>query len=78
VKLERERFRLDLDAGELLRLEEPRGVEVVCESGRLWITQEAQSRDIWLRAGESYLLESCGLALLEAERPTRLRLNRAV
>lgn len=75
MRLDRERYRLALDKGELLRLEAPHGVEVVCESGRLWITEEAHSRDVWLRAGESFLLRSCGLAILEADRPTRVRLN---
>lgn len=72
MKLERKSFRLALEAGELLRLDRPRGVEVVCESGRLWITQETQIRDIWLRGGERLRLEGRGLALLEADIPTKV------
>ena len=67
-------FRLALEAGELLRLDSPRGVEVVCESGRLWITEEKQRGDFWLREGERLRLEGSGVALLEADRPTRLRI----
>ena len=77
MKLDRERFRLALETGEVLRLDSPRGVEVECESGRLWITEEARGRDIWLNGGERLRLDSRGLALLEAHGPTKVRIAEA-
>jgi hypothetical protein len=76
VKLDRERFRLALAAGELVRLDAAQGVEVACESGRLWITEEAQPRDVWLSAGESVRLQGRGVAVLEALRAGVFSLSR--
>lgn len=41
-------FRVELPAGKLLKLEGPRGLQVTCEAGHLWITEEAQPEDVWL------------------------------
>ena len=65
---------LALARGELVRLDAARGVEVLCESGRVWITQERDSRDLWLSAGESVHLTGQGLALLEADRHAHVRI----
>jgi hypothetical protein len=63
-----------LAAGEILRLEAPRGLVVACESGHLWITEEAQPDDVWLAAGQRVRLVGDGLALLEAKGDARLRI----
>jgi hypothetical protein len=73
VRIGRGIFRLALRAGELLRLDSPRGVDVEVESGRLWITEESKARDTWLDAGQSARLEGRGLTLLEATRNARIR-----
>ena len=65
---------LCLARGELLRLDAARGMSVSCESGRVWITQERDPRDLWLSAGESVHLSGQGLALLEAERHAHVRI----
>lgn len=67
---------ISLEAGEFLRLEEPQGVEVRCESGRLWITAEDDPRDVWLRDGEAAILPRGGLTLIEAVDLTRVRIGR--
>jgi hypothetical protein len=64
-------MRMSMGAGELLRLEAPRGREVHCESGHLWITEEAQPCDVWLAAGQRVRLVGEGLALLEAKGEAR-------
>ena len=69
---------ISLEAGEFLRLEEQEGIEVRCEAGRLWITDETSSRDVWLRDGEGAVLEGGGLTLVEAVDFTRLRIGRGV
>jgi len=64
-----------LPAGELLRLQAPRGLQVTCESGHLWITEEAQPDDVWLAAGQRVRLVGDGLAVLEAKGDARLRID---
>lgn len=63
-----------LAAGEVLRLPHPRGLEVACDAGHLWITEEAQADDVWLAAGQRVRLVGDGLAVLEAKGAARLRI----
>ena len=63
-----------LHAGEVLRLPSPRGLEVACDAGHLWITEEAQPDDVWLGPGQRVRLVGDGLAILEAKGETRLRI----
>ena len=65
-----------LGAGEILRIAAPRGLEVRCESGHLWITEEAQPEDVWLAPGQRVRLVGMGLALLEAKGAARLSISR--
>jgi hypothetical protein len=65
---------LILGAGEVLRLVDPEGIEVACDAGRVWITEERGLDDLWLRAGQSVRLTRRGLALLEATRAARIRI----
>ena len=64
-----------LDPGEVLRLESPRGLVVSCESGHLWVTEEAQPDDVWLAAGQRVRLVGHGLAVVEAKGRARLRID---
>ena len=64
-----------LSAGELLRIEQPRGLEVHVDQGHLWITEEAQPDDVWLAAGQRVWLVGDGLAVLEAKGDARLRID---
>ena len=75
MKLERSRLRLELAAGELLRLDDAGAVEVSCESGRVWLTEERDTRDVWLEAGDRATLAGRGLALVEAIQPARITLS---
>jgi hypothetical protein len=75
VKLDSRPFTLALAGGELLKLESPRGLQVTCESGHLWITEEAQPDDVWLAAGQRVWLVGEGLAVLEAKGNARLRID---
>jgi hypothetical protein len=71
-----ERCTLALGAGELARLESAAGLEVACESGRVWITEECHASDVWLDAGQRVRLHGEGLALIEATRRSRVRIER--
>jgi hypothetical protein len=63
---------VSLAAGALLRLDAPRGLEVVCEAGHLWITEEDMPDDVWLAAGQRVRLVGDGLAVVEAKGDARL------
>ena len=65
---------LALPAGEVLRVQSPRGLEVTCEAGHLWITEEALPDDVWLGPGQRVRLVGDGLAVLEAKGDARLRI----
>jgi hypothetical protein len=63
-----------LAAGEVLRITAPRGLEVACEAGHLWITEEGMPDDVWLGPGQRVRLVGDGLAVLEAKGEARLRI----
>lgn len=75
MKLGRERFGLALAQGEVVRLEAAGAFEVVCEEGRVWLTEESNARDVWLTAGQRAQLSGRGLALVEAVRRARIRIG---
>jgi hypothetical protein len=55
---------LRLNTGELLDIHDGEGSEVVCLEGAVWITQSNDRRDIVIEAGESFVLDKPGLALV--------------
>jgi hypothetical protein len=55
-----------LNPGAVLRIEDGRGVLVYVWSGRLWITQEGDSRDRYVGRGGWFRIESDGLTLVSA------------
>ena len=65
---------VDLQRRGILRLEDAAGVVIECQRGLLWITQEADERDIVLHAGDSVPLSRDGLTLVEAIEPATLTL----
>ena len=75
MRIETPPLRMELPAGQLLRLENPRGLRVTCESGHLWITEESLPEDVWLAAGQRVSLVGEGLAVLEAKGDARLRIE---
>ena len=75
MRIESPPLRMDLPAGQLLRLQNPRGLRVTCEAGHLWITEEALPEDVWLAAGQRVSLVGEGLAVLEAKGDARLRIE---
>jgi len=65
-----------LAPGEVLRIAAPLGLEVACESGHLWITEEGLPCDVWLAAGQRVRLVGAGLAVVEAKGEASLRVER--
>ena len=56
----------DLTAGELVRLDGARGTTLRVTRGRIWLTQERDTRDIVLEAGDVFTIEHAGRTVIEA------------
>jgi hypothetical protein len=57
---------ISLPARSVHRIEHAKGVQVTCVRGVTWITQEQDSRDLILTAGQSIVLDRRGLAVVFA------------
>jgi hypothetical protein len=57
---------LDLARGEFLRVEDGRGILLYVWEGALWVTQERDRKDHYVRAGEWLRLDRDGDALAHA------------
>ena len=55
-----------LRAREVLDIRNGQGLAVRCLSGSLWITQDGDSDDVVLTAGQCFVLDRRGLALVSA------------
>lgn len=55
-----------LHAEQVLRLNDAASWTVACLRGSLWITQEGDTRDLFLNAGDTFTLDRDGLALILA------------
>ncbi|MGQ0547076.1 MAG: DUF2917 domain-containing protein [Betaproteobacteria bacterium] len=59
-------MRIDLQRGELLRLDSSAGKTIKAHAGAVWITEEDSLDDVVLEPGGSFTLARSGLALVEA------------
>lgn len=77
MKIDLKNSVLELLPAQVLRLRAAAGVTVGCDFGTLWVTQEGRMRDDFLATGESVLVASSGLTLVEAVggAPARLTLH---
>jgi len=66
---------IHVQRGQLVALDDARGFKVRAGTGDLWITQAGDSRDIVLRAGESFVIERPGLTLVNAPEAAWLTLE---
>jgi hypothetical protein len=66
-----------LARGSLLAIHGGRGALVFVERGRVWLTQENDSRDVVLSAGTWFRLDRDGAAIVEAHSPASLTLTAA-
>lgn len=55
-----------LRAREVLDVRDGQGLAVRCLAGALWITQDGDTDDIVLKAGQCFVLDRPGLALVSA------------
>jgi hypothetical protein len=70
-----DRFGMQLGAGQQFRLHDAAGWTIFCRSGSVWVTQEADSRDMFLYAGDSFMLDRGGLALILARQDSALAMR---
>jgi len=61
-----------LATGEILRIDDALGNSIVLVQGMVWITQEGDPRDVFLKDGESFVFDRAGIALVQAISDTRL------
>ena len=57
---------IDLAAREMLQLPDVRGTTLRVTRGTVWITQQNDTQDIVLRAGDNWVVERNGTTLVEA------------
>jgi Protein of unknown function (DUF2917) len=58
---------IDLAARESVFLRDARGTTLRVTRGSVWITQQNDTQDIVLRAGDTWVVEKNGLTILEAQ-----------
>lgn len=66
MKLELNQDGLCMKRRQILKVRGGVGHTVVCHSGSVWLTQDGDSRDIILGAGEAFTLDRSGPALVQA------------
>ena len=59
-------MRIELQRGEVLRLNSSTGKTITAHGGSLWITEEDSPQDVVLESGQRYTFARPGLALVEA------------
>jgi hypothetical protein len=62
----------DLPRNGTLRIADGRAHVVAVFEGQVWLTQDGDSRDVFLEAGESFNFEGSGVTLVQAMRDARL------
>jgi hypothetical protein len=67
-----------LQARAVHRVDNGRGLQVTCVKGVVWVTQERDSRDIVLSAGQSAILDRSGLAVVYAFKAALITVGAAV
>lgn len=69
------RHALWLAEGNLLRIEDGKGLLVSVRAGEVWLTEEGEMRDIVLGRGDSFRLQREGVSLIYAFEPSDLALS---
>lgn len=73
VDLDGAKFRIEESAR--FQVRDSPGHEVCCSDGKVWITQEGEMRDVFLRASECFVLNRSGLAIISLLGTTELQLR---
>lgn len=65
---------IELGVRKYLTLQHARGTRVLCLAGELWITQDRDTRDHFVKPGQAFEVEVAGTVLVQASRDSRLLL----
>jgi len=76
MKIELHADTLDLQADQVLHLQDAAETTIVCLRGHVWITQEGDLRDIALEPGDAFTLDRPGMALTAALSASSIRIER--
>src|SRR4051794_24579515 len=68
---------LALAAGEVVTLDDARGVRIQARSGSVWVTEEANLRDHILGPGDALVVTWAGRTLIQAMKPSWVALGDA-
>ena len=67
---------VDLQPGQSLRMQDSVGHRIVVLQGNVWITQDRDPRDVVLGAGEDFVIDRPGLAVVTPlDGPARVSQN---
>lgn len=69
---------IELNARQVHRIDNGRGVGITCLRGTVWITQDRDLRDIVLTPGQSFVLDRNGLALVFAFKDAAIHVGQPV
>lgn len=65
-KINNDAIKIFMHEGSVLRIEGGKGIELLCASGLLWMTQENEIKDYFLAAGDEFQISRSGLVILQA------------
>ena len=68
---------LALDAGQVVTLEDARGVRIQARTGTVWVTEERNPRDHILVAGQTLVVSRSGRTVIQAMQPAWIALHEA-
>ncbi len=72
----RQSVTVPLFAGEVITLEGDRsGYQVICQKGRLWITQENDAADYVLEEGEEFVISKSGAVVIQGVQKSKARIQ---
>jgi hypothetical protein len=77
MRVELNQNRLCLERNKMMKVRGGIGYTVVCHSGCVWLTQDGDTRDIFLHAGETFTFDRDGPALLQALEPGAISIARS-
>jgi hypothetical protein len=66
---------LDLEAGQLLSLDDARGTRIQAREGTVWITEEGEPQDFVVESGQSFVVKGRGRTLVQAMVDSRVALR---
>ena len=67
---------IDLQPGQSLRLQDAMGKRIAVLQGHIWITQDHDPRDVVIAAGDDFVIDRPGLALITPlDGPARVAQN---